>query len=64
MIHKKHINRHIIIISKDCIGLIMICAETIFTTRMTMETLTDRQAEQSLGYIFAFRSDYAYYTDI
>ena len=36
--HKKHINRHIIIISEDCIGFIMICA-SIFTTSRTKMTL-------------------------
>ena len=39
---QKDITRHVIIISVGCIGFIMICAATIFTTRRTMESLTNK----------------------
>ena len=36
---EKRTNRHIIVISKGCIGFKMICASTIFTIDRTIESL-------------------------
>ena len=36
---KKHSNRPISVISEGCVGLTIICAAMVFTTRRTMETV-------------------------
>ena len=58
-------NRHTIITSEGCIGFIMICTATIFTTRRTIETLMEMFEDLlEITYVLTWQGSEYHYSSI